>query len=78
MFILVMTKYFVITALKDEHLCEDIEDEEARKAAEKGVGEAAATAATRFIVARSHSEQLRVTSDCSTLPYFISNQNAHE
>jgi hypothetical protein len=60
-----MAKYFIIKALQEEELFVDM-GEQVKKGAEKRVGEAAAKFVTRYIVAHSHNEQLRVRNN-----YFV-------
>jgi hypothetical protein len=58
----VLTKFFVIVTLQEDNEFGDL-DADTKKAKEKEVGEAAALAARRYILARSHNEQLRVRND---------------
>jgi hypothetical protein len=64
-----MAKYFVVKALQEEELFADM-DEQAKKDAEKRVGEAAAKFATRYIIGRSHNKQLRVRNNYFVTIYF--------
>jgi hypothetical protein len=64
-----MAKYFVIKPLQEEELFADM-DKQVKKDAEKRVREAAAKFATRYIVARSHNDQLRVRNNYFVTIYF--------